>query len=381
MGTPLDTVGGRTLPYLKTLLTATGTTQATAYPLVNNALHEFTTVASGSGAILPVPAITSEITITNSGGSTLLVYPQVGGTIANGSVNAAVSLTAGSSVTYWANSLTNWYALNAATTAEVGSGTVTNVTFTGDGITASATPSAAVTTTGTLDMTTATAAINTVVAGPSSGNSGPLVQRALVAADLPTNLILPTVTPVRYTSGPFLNIVGAGTAVANTTTETSIFTGATFRTTPVAQSLTIPANSIQAGQAIRMWFSGLVSGISSDTFQWFLLLGGTVIAETPAQSITVTDTGTAWVTYAGPVQINFPAVGSGGSVIAYGNFAWPTASTGAQQQFVATSGALTAAPVSINTTNALALDIRVQWGTASASNSFQLTSGYAEIVG
>ena len=60
-------------------LTAAGTTQATAFVLVAEQ-NQFSTVAAGSGAVLPTPTIDGNIvSIKNSGANTLSVYPQVGG--------------------------------------------------------------------------------------------------------------------------------------------------------------------------------------------------------------------------------------------------------------------------------------------------------------
>jgi hypothetical protein len=53
-----------------------------------------------------------------------------------------------------------------------GGGTVTSVTFTGDGTVLSSTPSSAVTSAGTLTAALANAPANTVLAGPSSGGAG-----------------------------------------------------------------------------------------------------------------------------------------------------------------------------------------------------------------
>lgn len=65
-------------------------------------------------------------------------------------------------------------------------GTVTSVTFTGDGTVLSSTPSSAVTTSGTLTAALATQANHAVLIGPTTG--GPLAPtfRALVTGDLPT---------------------------------------------------------------------------------------------------------------------------------------------------------------------------------------------------
>ena len=65
-----------------------------------------------------------------------------------------------------------------------GSGTVTSVTFTGDGIIDSATPSAAVTTSGTVAATALTQSANTVLAGPTSGSAAAPTFRAIVPSDV-----------------------------------------------------------------------------------------------------------------------------------------------------------------------------------------------------
>jgi hypothetical protein len=102
-----DERDSRGFPKRWTGLAATGTNQATAFPLLDGGYHEFTTVGSGTGAVLPVVMPWSrEITISNNGANALLIYPPSGGTI--DTTNASVSLAAGSSATYWATSPTNW---------------------------------------------------------------------------------------------------------------------------------------------------------------------------------------------------------------------------------------------------------------------------------
>ena len=61
-------------------LTATGTNQATAYSLTA-ADNEFTTVASGTGAILYAGSAGDEQTVYNAGVNPLMVYPDVGSKI------------------------------------------------------------------------------------------------------------------------------------------------------------------------------------------------------------------------------------------------------------------------------------------------------------
>ena len=112
-----NTVGHRITPSLQTGLTALGSTQSTAFPLTNNSWHEFTTVASGTGAILPTGMAPSEIRVFNNGANPLRIYPPVGGTINAGTANLPVSLAAGNGLTYWASSPSNWYSIQSASSS------------------------------------------------------------------------------------------------------------------------------------------------------------------------------------------------------------------------------------------------------------------------
>ena len=72
-----------------------------------------------------------------------------------------------------------------------GSGSVTSVTFTGDGTVLSSTPSAAVTTSGTLAATLANVADNVFLAGPASGPAAAPTYRAVNLASADVSGILP----------------------------------------------------------------------------------------------------------------------------------------------------------------------------------------------
>lgn len=331
-----NTLSHRLRPALQTGLTAVGSSQATAFALTNNTLHEFTTVASSTGAILPVGVTPSEVTIYNSGANALTLYPPLGGSIDVGSANASVSLAAGSGATFWASTPSNWYYL--VTPGEGGGG---SVTLTG-----------AVTGTGT----------------------------GTIATTIP-NVSPPTTGPTRFLSGPFINVLTAGNAIANTTTATSIFTGATFRS---GQSLTIPANSLIAGQAIRFNLVGTfgVSGAGVN-FTLSILLGGTTVAKTQTNGFAGGATAMQWL-LGPPTQVWFPAVGSSGLYMGYGTWQGVLSATANSVQawslcngFGVGGGAMN----SIDTTPALALDVQIQWGTASASDTYQLLGGNIEIVG
>jgi hypothetical protein len=96
------------VPTIVTGITASGTNQATATPLVgNNSVQEVTTVSSGQGVSLPTPALPASIIVVNASETPLLVYPPIAGTIFNAST--PVTLAGGTSASWVASSTTNWY--------------------------------------------------------------------------------------------------------------------------------------------------------------------------------------------------------------------------------------------------------------------------------
>lgn len=111
-------------------LSAAGTTQGTATAVTGNfALQEVTTVGSGQGVKLPTATAAIEMTVTNRGANTLLVYPASSGTIDGGSANAAVSVPVNGVVRFIGTSATNWYSLrgmtfNSTTPTSLGTGAV-----------------------------------------------------------------------------------------------------------------------------------------------------------------------------------------------------------------------------------------------------------------
>lgn len=78
---------------------ATGTTQADALVLTAN-ITNFTTVGSGTGALLPSAGGLAMYAVMNNGISALLVYPAVGESLNGAAVNASVSVPAGKSATF-----------------------------------------------------------------------------------------------------------------------------------------------------------------------------------------------------------------------------------------------------------------------------------------
>jgi len=89
------------------LLTATGSTQATALLLPNDN-NGFGTVASGTGAILQDGSPGDECFVANFGANALLVYPPIGQSINALSANAGFSIAAAGKACFIKLSATRW---------------------------------------------------------------------------------------------------------------------------------------------------------------------------------------------------------------------------------------------------------------------------------
>jgi acetamidase/formamidase len=95
---------------IATGLTATGSTQATAYAL-DTSNSVFTTVAASTGAILPAAALPGDVLeVTNLGANSLSVYPPVGAAVDNGATNAAKAVAVGKSCRFRKITDTLWVA-------------------------------------------------------------------------------------------------------------------------------------------------------------------------------------------------------------------------------------------------------------------------------
>ena len=89
-------------------LTATGTTQGTALALTSS-FSIFSTVASSSGAILPLAGNQNDFVVYNGGSNTLTVYPAVGQQINGLTANTGVSVPANKGAVFFAAG-TQWIA-------------------------------------------------------------------------------------------------------------------------------------------------------------------------------------------------------------------------------------------------------------------------------
>lgn len=145
--------------------------------LTNNQTITLSGDATGSG--------TTSISVTNTGinGASVPSSDAVVGTNASRQIVAATA--SGVVGLFTACSGTQYLGADGACHNASGAGTVTSVTFTGDGVVDSSTPSSAVTTSGTVTATILNQNANTVLAGPTSGSAAAPTFRALVTADLP----------------------------------------------------------------------------------------------------------------------------------------------------------------------------------------------------
>lgn len=127
------------------------------------------------------------------------VFPNYGSGIGNYQIVGTNTNSFGTSgqvlTSQGANVLPVW------TTPSIGSGTVTSVTFTGDGTVLSSTPSTAVTASGTVSATLKSQNANKILAGPTTGSAAAPTFRSLVSADIPSNLTITTPNIVGATSG------------------------------------------------------------------------------------------------------------------------------------------------------------------------------------
>lgn len=91
--------------------TANGSTQATAYIITTPAV-EFTTVAAGTGAILPSASPGTRVFIANDGGNNLLLYPPIGSNIDQAATNAAITIVTAGMWEGIAVNTTNWTSIS-----------------------------------------------------------------------------------------------------------------------------------------------------------------------------------------------------------------------------------------------------------------------------
>jgi hypothetical protein len=251
---------------------------------------------------------------------------------------------------------------NPSWTNAAGGGTVTSVTFTGDGTLFSSTPSSAVTTTGTLTAALANQSANVVLAGPASGSAAAPTFRALVNADLPAGV-------------PFLQYEQYSTVTTPSTPTglNSLTSGASFR-----GSLTVAAGALNAvGRALEIEFAGYGSTAASPgNGSLNLTIGGTAVACTNSTSLNASKTNSHFY---GRIRLVVASTGSSGTANIFGMVANAPGAAGifAQTCVGIANTSLTGnpspqTPVTLNLTGTLAFDLQMNYASGVSGNAMSL---------
>lgn len=211
---------------------------------------------------------------------------------------------------------------------------------------------------------TDSAGVNLELAGgPGTGNAEPgqVVARYPLRGASGTTVQSLSTTRYPLSTALYTN-TGAGTAVSNTVTETSLLSGATAS---AGSSLTIEAGSAAAGTVYRMYVIGTFATTGTPTIRFRLKLGGTTIADSTA----VTSPNNSSGHFIIEVPIFVGTIGASGTVRAELFGKLTSATTGAVTPVFFVSSF---AQVTSDFTAAQPFDLTAEWGTASVSNSLQL---------
>jgi predicted RecA/RadA family phage recombinase len=151
--------------------------------------------------------------------------------------------------------------------------------------------------------------------------------------------------------------IAASAAVTNTVAETAF-----------DQSFTIPANTLKAGDVIRVRLQGIATATNStDTLNVKLKIGATAVMATGAVDVANNDI------FFMDVDLVVRTVGAGGTLVAAGVNA------------LGTEGTVTAKPgklasTAIDTTVAQAVTVTATWSVANAGNSVRLDVFDAQLI-
>ncbi len=192
---------------IQTAQSAANIVFSTTYTITNN--DECQILVFGAGSAITVTAPNAN---TVAPGFEVIIFSLAATTTVNSAVSTinstahSVAIGAGQSGRLHGDGVNYWFETPGA-----GTGGVTSVTWTGDGTIFSTTPSAAVTTIGTLLPTLLTQTADKVLAGPCGGGPALPIFRVLCAADIP-----PTVpTSVTNNDGTLTISPNVGAVIAS----------------------------------------------------------------------------------------------------------------------------------------------------------------------
>lgn len=157
-----------------------------------------------------------------------------------------------------------------------------------------------------------------------------------------------------------------GTAIANTVTETIIFS-----------NVTIPANYMQDGRVLRITAYGRHSTTGTPTITFRMRWGGVAGTVLCASGAMVTGSAVTAAMWSMNVIIQVRTNGATGTIFAVGRASIGedatstvgSATNAGAEDFMGSAGVATPATATVDLTADTALSITATWGTASASNT------------
>lgn len=163
------------------------------------------------------------------------------------------------------------------------------------------------------------------------------------------------------------SITSLATAIVNTTTETSLFAGAT---TPIGATRTIEAGMTAAGAVYKIRVEGAYQTIGTPTIQFRIKFGTTVVGDTTAFATPNNSNGSFLI----DTFLFVYSVGGAGSVRVETVGSLSPTLSGAVTLTNFRGNNLTG----VDFTASQTLDVTAQWGIASASNSIQTVGASIE---
>ena len=368
---------------LYTGLTAAGSSQTTALQLAGrgDSIQEVTTAASSTGVMLPPVILPMRVEIANQGSNTLTIYPQVGGTIDNGTLNAGVTLGAGKAAIYEASSLTNWYTVSTTASSGGGSGTVSSGTagqvtvYAASGTTVSGSASILQGANGQLNLPEQ-ATPGTQVSGDRWTDSTQHCQAGFDGSATSADCLTAFRSGLIFEQITAVTVTGTGSAVSSTLVSTTNAIG----------KVALPAGYLNvAGRKLRLTGGGYYStaGGGGGNYIIFVKLGSNVVATT------LVFTGT----YAGATNLPFridctvatKTTGASGTLVANGNVTGIAAGALAQGEanmwpmMQGSTAGTTSTSVTLDLTAAYTLDL--QLNVNQTGNSWTLNDLSVEVIG
>jgi hypothetical protein len=163
----------------------------------------------------------------------------------------------------------------------------------------------------------------------------------------------------------FIYVASSDVAVANTTTETTLF----------PSTLTIPADTVVAGTSFRLTISGsYTTTLVPPTLRVRIKLGSVVVVDTGAVTSPIANAAAHFFDIQGIVE--FRSIGASGTAKAEGRVFFAEDSSLVPKVFEFPP----AFAASINTTVDQVLSVTAQWGTASLSNSITEKTLIVELI-